>query len=195
MVGGAAEMTAGAGLFLAPEPTGLTKVGGVAVIVHGGDNFSAGLMQLLTGKEQETLTSQGLQAAGLSKQNAEIVDGSIGVVGTGVAGGITANSNKVAPIVGKTPSLVEQGASLVKENGGKNRVTLRTVSEKVEVDLAGKAHFDKATGKSIPTPHTKVSPLNPKAPNQPSYNSGKATTEATTQQEIRTVRKYLEKQK
>jgi hypothetical protein len=40
----------------------------------------------------------------------------------------------------------------------------------------------------------KTSQRNFKAPNQPKYNTKQAETKSATQQEIRTVRKYLEKQ-
>jgi len=62
-------------------------------------------------------------------------------------------------------NLTEQAADLVPLNGGRNRVTLRSPSQQMEVDLAGKSHG------GVPTPHTKVSPLNPRAPNQPAFNT------------------------
>lgn len=80
-VGGGVEMVVGGALILAPEPT-ITKVGGAALTLHGADQVSAGLKQLFTGKETETLTSQGLQKAGLSKEQAEVVDMTISVAGT-----------------------------------------------------------------------------------------------------------------
>jgi hypothetical protein len=89
----------------------------------------------------------------------------------------------------------QQAADLVSENGGQNRVTLRSPSAKVEVDLSGKPHYDKVAQKSFPTPHTKVSPRNFTAPRQPAYNTGQATYRNATQQDIRLVRKYLESQK
>lgn len=65
----------------------------------------------------------------------------------------------------------------------------------MDVDLAGKDHTYKGT--VFETPHTKVSPRNTQAPasEQPAYNTGRkhATYHNTTQQEIRMVRKYLEK--
>ena len=79
-------------------------------------------------------------------------------------------------------------ADLVGKNGGKNRVTLRSPSQKMEVDLAGKAHG------GVPTPHAKVSPRNPHAPNQPAYNTKGAPVIEATQQDIRTVRRFLERQ-
>jgi RHS repeat-associated protein len=89
--------------------------------------------------------------------------------------------------------LVDQAAELIPLNGGKNRVTLRSENFQMDVDLAGAAH------NGIPTPHTKISPRNFQAPEslQPAYNTSykKATVSPATQQDIRTVRRYLERQK
>jgi len=84
-------------------------------------------------------------------------------------------------------SVADQAAELVPKNGGKNRVTLRSPSQKMEVDLTGKAHG------RVPTPHTKVSPRNPRAPKQPAYNTKNAPVREATQQDIRTVRRALER--
>jgi RHS repeat-associated protein len=84
--------------------------------------------------------------------------------------------------------LAEQAADLVSLNGGRNRVTIRSPSQQMEVDLAGKAHG------GVPTPHTKVSPLNPQAPNQPAFNTRNSPVTPATPQDIRTVRRYLERQ-
>lgn len=96
-VGGALEMVAGGALLVTPEPTLVTKAAGVVVAVHGADVASSGLKQVWTGEEESSLTSQGLQAAGMSKQNAEIVDASISLIGSGVAGGLR-NVSKVNAI-------------------------------------------------------------------------------------------------
>ena len=99
-VGGALEMVAGGALLVTPEPTMATKAAGVVVAVHGADVASSGLKQVWTGEEESSLTSQGLQAAGMSKQNAEIVDASIIIVGKMGAGalnklGIITNASTV----------------------------------------------------------------------------------------------------
>ncbi len=90
-----------------------------------------------------------------------------------------------------TKGLKEQAADLVPLNNGKHRVTLRSEKQQLEIDLSGKDH----TG--IPTPHTKVSPRNTQAPEhlQPAYNTSNkySTTRASTQEEIRAARKYLER--
>ena len=96
-VGGALEMVAGGALLITPEPTMATKAAGVVVAVHGADEASSGLKQVWTGEEESSLTSQGLQAAGMSKQNAEIVDASISIVGTMGAGTIS-NASKTSAV-------------------------------------------------------------------------------------------------
>ncbi|MCG7556405.1 RHS repeat-associated core domain-containing protein [Pseudoalteromonas sp. Of11M-6] len=85
-------------------------------------------------------------------------------------------------------NIKKQATALVKENGNKNRVTMRSPSQKVEIDLDGKAH------NGVPTPHTKTSTRNLQAPNQPAYNTKGADTTRTTQKEIRAARKFLEKE-
>ncbi|MGC0120131.1 RHS repeat-associated core domain-containing protein [Pseudoalteromonas piscicida] len=85
-------------------------------------------------------------------------------------------------------NIKKQATALVKENGNKNRVTMRSPSQKVEIDLDGKAH------NGVPTPHTKTSTRNLQAPNQPAYNTKDADTTRTTQKEIRAARKFLEKE-
>ena len=110
--------------------------------------------------------------------------------GGGGTTGILAKSGAQKPVI----STIEQQASdLVSLNGGRNRVSLRRVNERYDIDLAGRPHYEKATGRSVPTPHATVSGRNLRAPNQPAYNSKGATVRPVTQQEVRAVRKYLEK--
>jgi len=84
-------------------------------------------------------------------------------------------------------TIKSQAEELIPKNANKNRITLRSPSQKLEIDLAGKEHA------GVPTPHTKNSPRNLKAPKQPAYNTKNSPVKPTTQQEIRTVRKYLER--
>lgn len=56
------------------------------------------------------------------------------------------------------------------------------------MDLAGRSHG------GIDTPHTKVSPRNLDAPNQPAYNTKGADVRDASQEDIRTVRRYLDRQ-
>lgn len=99
--------------------------------------------------------------------------------------GATAKTNAV-------PSLEKQAADLVPLNNNKSRVTLRSESVKIELDLIGKEHS------GVPTPHIKESQRNLQAPANlgRKYNSSESKTSvrAATQQDIRTVRRYLERQ-
>jgi hypothetical protein len=81
LVGGALEMVGAGALWLAPEPTMLTKAGGTVLGAHGADTISTGFWQLWTGQQQRTLTDQAAEALalrlGASPETA-------GQVGTGV---------------------------------------------------------------------------------------------------------------
>ena len=102
------------------------------------------------------------------------------------------NSEGGDEVVKGAVPLEKQAADLIPLNGGRNRVTLRSEGQQLDVDLAGKAH------NGIPTPHTKVSPRNTQAPEhlQPIYNTSEkqSTLRPATQEDIRTVRRYLERQ-
>jgi hypothetical protein len=75
VLGGALELIGSAALFLAPDPTLLTKAGGGVLAVHGTDTTTAGLRQVWTGQTEKTFTQQGAEAAarglGASPENAE----------------------------------------------------------------------------------------------------------------------------
>ena len=118
----------------------------------------------------------------LANVSAAVV-GLVPIVGDG-AGKVIKNADAIG---GAVKSLKGQAADLVAKNGGKNRVEMRSPSVKVQTDLAGKSHA------GVDTPHTKVSPLNPKAPNQPAYNTKSSEVKPSTQQDIRNARNYLER--
>jgi RHS repeat-associated protein len=119
-----------------------------------------------------------------------------GSAGTGMLMAKAGTKTSTGSSVVKT--IKEQAEDLVAANGGKNRVTLRSEKAQTDVDLRGEAHFDKKTTTTYDTPHTKTSPRNMQAPvNQGArYNTTEkhANYNNTTQREIRTLRKYLEKQ-
>jgi hypothetical protein len=102
--------------------------------------------------------------------------------------------DNVSDVTIGTKTLTQQADNLVSLNNGKNRVTLRSENARFDVDLRGKAHFDKVTQSSIPTPHVRVSQRNFQAPNQPVFNTGSAVVRPATQQDIRMVRRFLERQ-
>lgn len=94
-VGGALEVVAGAGLIAAGAATSEFGVGvaiaaaGVFVAGHGIDTTVSGARTTWEGKPVDTLTSQGLQAAGMSRTAANLTDAGISVVGTLGAGTVT----------------------------------------------------------------------------------------------------------
>jgi hypothetical protein len=59
LVFGALEELGAAALLLTPEPTTVTKIGGVALGAHGADTMQSGGRQLWTGQDTRTLTSEG----------------------------------------------------------------------------------------------------------------------------------------
>ena len=59
---------------------GVVAVCGGAAVVHGGDVAVSGFNQMVRGQETSSFTSQGLQALGLSRKNAEMLDNGISIL-------------------------------------------------------------------------------------------------------------------
>jgi len=62
VIGGTLEIVGAGALLLAPEPTMVTKAGGVVLGAHGIDTVSTNFWQMWTGKKQRTLTDQSAAA-------------------------------------------------------------------------------------------------------------------------------------
>ena len=94
-VGGALETAAGVAIVGAGVATSEFGVGvaliaaGSFVTAHGADTTVSGARQLVTGEHADTLTATGLQAAGMSKSTANLVDAGISVVATLGASAVT----------------------------------------------------------------------------------------------------------
>lgn len=109
-IGGLCEGAAGAAIGIGTGWTGVGAVGGGLVLAHGCDAASSGFMQMITGTQTSSFTSQGLQKIGLSPESAELVDASIGLVSVG--GGAYVKSAKA--VVGSTFTRSATKASSVK---------------------------------------------------------------------------------
>ena len=88
---------------------------------------------------------------------------------------------------GISKTLTQQADDLVKLNGGKNSVTLRTPTKQVRYDLAGKAH------NGVPTPHKQVYNKNFYQGQVRSITRASKDAIPMTQQEVRMIRKYLQR--
>ncbi|MDE1145016.1 MAG: hypothetical protein PW843_00135 [Azospirillaceae bacterium] len=77
IIGGAVEFVAAGALIITPEPTMVTKVGGVVLAFDGVDNVNTGLHDLWTGNPHNTLSYRVVRAAaeslGLSPEAADTV--------------------------------------------------------------------------------------------------------------------------
>ena len=93
-----------------------------------------------------------------------------------------------AASTGQSKTAEEMAADLSK-SAGTNSVPYQTPSVSGHIDLAGKGHFDKATGQTIPTPHVQERPKSV-GPNG-KVNVGKQTTRPATKQDVRTAKKLL----
>lgn len=104
LVGGGLELIVAGGALLAPEPTGVTKVLGAVVLLHGVDTLQASARTILSCDRTATLTQQGAsslaRSAGASPAVAEtigvVTDVGLGVGGTFAVGTLT----RVAPAAG-----------------------------------------------------------------------------------------------
>jgi hypothetical protein len=76
---------------------------------------------------------------------------------------------------------------------GKSSVPFETPSEKGHIDLIGKGHLDKASGRRIPTPHVQTKPKNTGPGGE--VNLGPETTRPATKADIRTAERLAEQKK
>ena len=96
-VGGLAEAAVGLTVGAATSWTGIGAVAGAAVVLHGADTFQAGFRQAVTDEETDSMTSQRLQSAGLSRTQANLADAGIGLAAGGA--GLLSGASKTASIM------------------------------------------------------------------------------------------------
>lgn len=131
------DLGAGA-LLLAPEPTMVTKVGGVALGAHGLDTIQSGGRQLWTGRDTTTLTSDGTAALarslGVSEASArQIGEGVDAAVPLALTLGIGAA--RLAAVRGGRIVLAEHEARTL---GGIGGHTLERHVAQTDADLAAR---------------------------------------------------------
>lgn len=88
-VAGGLEMGAGATLLVATGWTGVGGAAGAIIVAHGADVAGAGIRQTVYNQTSETITVQGLQAAGLSKIAANQIDVGLSILGSLGSAGYT----------------------------------------------------------------------------------------------------------
>ncbi|HEU4583743.1 MAG TPA: SpvB/TcaC N-terminal domain-containing protein [Polyangiaceae bacterium] len=117
-VGGALETVAGAGLVAVGVATSEIGIGipiaaaGVLVTAHGADTVVSGVRTAVSGTEVDSFTSQGLQAAGLSRTQANLADAGIGIVGS-LGAGALARAPAAAPTVIRAAAETAEAAPAV----------------------------------------------------------------------------------
>ncbi|WP_324713230.1 RHS repeat-associated core domain-containing protein [Flavobacterium columnare] len=148
------------------------------------------------GQGLDELVTAGIQWLGekisgsdVSKETSENVQfaTSLAIVIVSKGKNAKADEEVAEQITKKGKDLVEQGADLVKKNGGKNSVTIETATQKIRYDLAGKAHG------GVPTPHMQVYNKNFVDGVQKSVSRATRDAIPMLQKDIRLIRKYLEK--
>lgn len=114
IVGGAVELMGAAALLAVPDPTLLTKAGGVVLGVHGSDTASTGLRQVWSGRDERTVTEQATAAAakllGANERQARRIGAAVDVAVPLIVASI-AGATRIASIRGGSISLAEQEAA------------------------------------------------------------------------------------
>ncbi|WP_454766928.1 RNase A-like domain-containing protein [Cupriavidus campinensis] len=135
IVGGVLEMVGAGVLCIAPEPTGLTKVGCVVFGMHGADTAWRGIRQAWTGRDTATLTQQGAAKLAETMRAPPDMANNIGLsldigVGFGLAGMMKAA--RVSSIAFGRLNLMQQEANTA---GGRGGHTIRKHVGQTEVQL------------------------------------------------------------
>lgn len=129
-----------------------------------------------------------LQALKYSERGAEM---SYTLVRGAEAAGSVAKAAEAAAAKAGAAKSVEQMAGELRQQIGRNSVEFTSGSTKGHIDLAGKAHFDKATQTSIPTPHVQTRSMHVGPDGK--INLGAETTRPATKQDIRVARELAKR--
>ncbi len=120
MIGGGIEATVGFTFAFVTSETVVGAVAGGAVGLHGVDSFQTGFRQMISGQQADSLTSQGLQAAGVPQTYANLTDAGISVIGTAGTSFFGASS-ATGPLVQLTDSAgaagINSSGTLIGEGG------------------------------------------------------------------------------
>jgi RHS repeat-associated protein len=106
---GAATSWTGVGLVAG----GAGVVGGIAIGGHGLDQVQAGFRQAFTGAQVDSLTSMGLQGAGMSERTANLTDAGISVIGS-FGTGFAATGFRAATLAKTASSEIANASFLTK---------------------------------------------------------------------------------
>ncbi|MBL8013328.1 MAG: hypothetical protein JNN05_05720 [Candidatus Omnitrophica bacterium] len=114
-------------------------------------------------------------------------DATVAVLSAALGGAALAKNLgvKARDVLAKT--LSQQVDEIIKLNGGKNSVTLRSSTKQIRYDIAGQPHG------GVPTPHKQIYLKNFVDGVLRNFSRESKKAYAMTQQEIRMVRKYLER--
>ena len=136
----------------------------------------------------------GTVAAGGGALTVSVAGAAVGVPAAAVGSAVAAHGVGISSSglihLSQNKSAAEMAADLAGRIG-KNSVPFETPTTKGHIDLKGKAHFDKATGQEIPTPHVQTRPKHVGPQGQ--VNLGPQTTEPATKADIRTAEKLVER--
>jgi hypothetical protein len=93
--------------LIAPEPTGVTKVGGAYLVAHGADTMGTSMAELVSGEHQEKLFHRAIRAGvGTVTENEAVATGAVIASEVGSLGVGIGVARGMAGAVGETPAFV-----------------------------------------------------------------------------------------
>lgn len=132
IIGGGIELIGSAALLLTPEPTMITKAGGIALGLHGSDTASTGMRQVWTGEREITMTQAAVSAAarnlGADTTTAENAGVAVDILVPLAVTGVFAAARAFAVRSGRLSLAAEEaaGGHTIARHVGKTEAELRT---------------------------------------------------------------------